>query len=86
MAGRTILGLPSRLIVPVAGGVVLVASLAVALLFLMPGQGPAQQLAVPTVNKLAEPRQSAEAQPPRNADPSLVLSPSDLSYRSGKNQ
>jgi hypothetical protein len=85
---KTILGLPMRMIVPIAGGVALIASLAGALLFLMPAQGPAQSIAAPVVNKLPPASESAEAQPPHggNADPSLVLSPSDLYYRPDKKQ
>ena len=85
---QTILGLPRRMIVPIAGGVALIACLAGALLFLMPAQGPAQSIAAPVLNKLPPANQSAEAQPPHsgNADPSLVLSPSDLYYRPDKKQ
>lgn len=84
----TIMGLPLRTIVPIAGGVALIASLAVALVFLMPSQGPARSVAAPIENKLPPSSQSAEAQPPHssNADPSLVLSPSDLYGRPDKKQ
>lgn len=83
-----IMGLPLRMIVPIAGGVALIASLAVALVFLMPAQGPALSVEAPLVNKLPPPSQSAEAQPSHgtNADPSLVLSPSDLYGRPEKKQ
>ncbi len=82
----TILGLPMRMVVPIAGGVALIASLAVALVFLMPAQGPTPSVAAPIVNKLPPASESAEAQPPHsvNADPSLVLSPSDLYDRPDK--
>lgn len=84
---KTILGLPFRLIAPIAAGVALIAGVAVALLFLLPERGPTQNAAAPIVNKLSTPGQSAEAQPPRNtnADPSLVLNPSDLYDRPGGN-
>lgn len=83
-----IMGLPLRTIVPIAGGVALIASLAVAFVFLMPSQGPARSVAAPIENKLPPSSQSAEAQPPHssNADPSLVLSPSDLYGRPDKKQ
>jgi hypothetical protein len=83
-----IMGLPLRTIVPIAGGVALIACLAVALVFLMPAQGPARSVAAPIENKLPPSSQSAEAQPPHssNADPSLVLSPSDLYGRPDKKQ
>lgn len=79
----TVLGLPRRMIVPIVGGVALIASLTVAFLFLTPAQGPGQSVAPPILSKLPPASQSAEAQPPHsgNADPSLVLSPSDLYYR-----
>lgn len=87
-AEQTILGLPKRMIVPIAGGVALIACLAVALLFMTPAQGPAQSIAAPVLNKLPPASESAEAQPPHsgNADPSMVLSPSDLYYRPDKKQ
>jgi hypothetical protein len=85
---QTILGLPRRMIVPIAGGVALIACLAGAVIFLMPAQGPAQSIASPVLNKLPPASQSAEAQPPHssNADPSMLLSPSDLYYRPGNKQ
>ncbi|MFZ3227812.1 MAG: toll/interleukin-1 receptor domain-containing protein [Xanthobacteraceae bacterium] len=80
----TIFGLPLRMIVPIAGGVALIASLAGALLFLMPAQGSAVSVAAPIVHKLVAPNQSAEALPPRstNADPPLILNSSEL-YQNG---
>jgi hypothetical protein len=85
---QTILGLPRRMIVPIAGGVALIACLAGAVIFLMPAQGPVQSIAAPVLNKLPPANQSAEAQPPHssNADPSMLLSPSDLYYRPGNKQ
>lgn len=71
---RTVLGFPMRTIVPIACGVVLIAGVAVALLFLPSAQNP------PIATNPASPGQSAAAQPPRNpnADPSLILNPSEL--------
>jgi hypothetical protein len=84
----TILGLPFRVIVPIAGGVALIAGLAITLLFLLPEGGSTQNAAAPLMNKLPSATQSAEAQAPHssNADPSLVLSPSDLYERPKGNQ
>jgi TIR domain len=82
--GTTVLGLPFRVIVPIAGGVALIAGLAITLLFLLPEGGSTQNAAAPIINKLPSATQSAEAQAPphsSNADPSLVLSPSDLYER-----
>jgi hypothetical protein len=77
---KTVFGLPARAILPVAGGVVLIAGVVVALMFLLPEQGTAQNNPTPIANKTPATHQSAEAQPPRNtnADPPLVLNPSDL--------
>ena len=77
---KTIMGLPARLVVPIAGGVALIAGLAVALLFLLPQQGSGLNVRTSIETKL--PNQStAEAQPPRNnnnTDPPLILNPSEL--------
>lgn len=82
---KTVFGLPMRMVVPLAGGVALIACVAVTLFFLWPGQAPAQNPHVPVANKISTPNDSAEAQPPRNsdADPPLVLNPSDLYGRHG---
>ncbi|MGH6670825.1 MAG: TIR domain-containing protein [Xanthobacteraceae bacterium] len=81
---KTVFGFPMQTIVPVAGGVALIACVAVALLFLWPGQEAAVQN--PVASKISMPNRSAEAQPPRNsdADPPLVLDPSELYGRSGR--
>jgi hypothetical protein len=83
---RTVFGFPMRTIVPLAGGLALIACVAIALAFFWPGQEPAQSPRAPVANKISTPSESAEAQPPRNsdADPPLVLNPSDLYGRSGK--
>ncbi len=76
----TIAGLPLRIVAPIAGGVALIASLAGALLSLMPAQGPARSVAASIGHKLPAPNQSAEAEQPHssNADPPLILNPSEL--------
>jgi hypothetical protein len=83
---KTVFGFPMRAIVPLAGGVALIACVAVALLFLWPGQEPAPSPHVPVASKVSTPNESAEAQPPRNseADPPLVLNPSELYGRPGR--
>lgn len=80
---KTLFGFPMRTIVPIAGGLALIACVAVALLFLWPAQESAQ---IPVASKISMPNQRAEAQPPRNtdADPPLVLDPSELYGRPGQ--
>jgi TIR domain len=83
---KTVFGFPMRAIVPLAGGVALIACVAVALLFLWPGPEPAPRPHGPVASKISTPNESAEAQPPRNseADPPLVLNPSELYGRPGR--
>lgn len=79
-ARKTVFGLPARIVLPIAGAMAVIAAIVVTLVFLLPEQGPAQGHSASSAGTALPANQSAAAQPPRNtnADPPLVLNPSEL--------